>query len=296
MENAIWRRDGTSRINSKSLMMSESITTTTRFADAKGTVARTLEIIQCFGGKRTDWTLGDIAKTVNLPRSTVHRLLGIMQGQGFVEADSQTRQYRPGPEIYRIGAVLSANMPIIPCAMPILRDIAQRTDETTLLSLFYPKQLQKAFVAQVESSRTMRYVIELNVRGSMLWGASAHAILAFLDQPAIQRALADPERSPSTGRKVDRRALLRELGRIRAEGYARSVGERVPTAIGLAVPLFGADGLIKGSLSVTYPESRIDERHNRRLIPLLRDGAAALSSRLGWISGGEDDPYRLIKP
>jgi DNA-binding IclR family transcriptional regulator len=270
--------------------------TVTRFADAKGTVARTLEIIQCFGGRRTDWPLSDIAKAVRLPRSTVHRLLGIMQEQGFVEADSQTRQYRPGPEIYRIGAVLAANMPIIPRAMPILRDIAGRTDETTLLSLFYPKQLQKAFVAQVESSRSMRYVIELNFRGSMLWGASAHAILAYLDPPTIQRALADREKSPSSGRKIDRRALLSELSRIRTEGYAHSVGERVPTAVGLAVPIFGADRLVMGSMSVTYPESRMDERHNRELIVLLRDGAKALSENLGWIPDRDGDPYSLIKP
>ena len=253
-----------------------------RFADAKGTVARTLEIIQCFDGKRADWALGDLANAVNLPRSTVHRLLGLMQQNGFVEADAQTRHYRPGPELYRIGAKLAANMPIIPLAMPILRDIARRSDETTLLSLFYPKQLQKAFVAQVESSRSMRYVIELNVRGSMLWGASAHSILAFLDEPTIKRALADRETSPATGAKANRRALGQELKRIRAEGYARSVGERVATAVGLAVPVFGADGLVKGSLSVTYPDSRVDEHHNRTLIALLRNGANALSLALGW--------------
>jgi DNA-binding IclR family transcriptional regulator len=254
----------------------------TRFADAKGTVARTLEIIQCFDGKRAEWALGDLASAVNLPRSTVHRLLGLMQQDGFIEADLQTRRYRPGPELYRIGAMLAANMPIIPLAMPILRDIAGRSDETTLLSLFYPKQLQKAFVAQVESSRSMRYVIELNVRGSMLWGASAHAILAHLDEPTIRRALADRETSPSTGAKANRRVLEMDIKRIRAEGFARSVGERVPTAIGLAVPVFGADGLVKGSLSVTYPDSRMDEDHNRTLIALLKNGADALSRALGW--------------
>lgn len=270
-----------------------SAPTSTRFADAKGTVARTLEIIQCFGGKRFEWALGDLADAVNLPRSTAHRLLGLMQQAGFVEADAQTRRYRPGPELYRIGATLAANMPIIPLAMPILHDIARRSDETTLLSLFYPKQLQKAFVAQVESSRSMRYVIELNVRGSMLWGASAHAILAFLDEPTIRRALTDNEASPSTGAKANRRALARELKRIRAEGYARSVGERVPTAIGLAVPVFGADGLVKGSLSVTYPDSRMDEAHNRTLIILLRDGARALSAACGWDPDKSENVYRL---
>jgi IclR family transcriptional regulator, acetate operon repressor len=262
-----------------------------RFADAKGTVARTLKIIQCFGGSRVEWTLGDIARSANLPRSTAHRLLGLMQQEGFVEADARTRQYRPGPEFYRIAATLSANMPIIPLAMPILHDIARRSDETTLLSMFYPKQLQKAFVAQVESSRSMRYVIELNTRGSMLWGASAHAILAFLDEPTTRVALGDHETSPSTGLKVNRNALRRELARIRTEGYARSVGERVETAVGIAVPVFGAEGLVKGSLSITYPESRMDEAHNRTLIVLLQDGARALSTALGW-DGKSGNPSR----
>lgn len=254
----------------------------TRFADAKGTVVRTIEIIQCLDGRRAEWTLADLADAVRLPRSTVHRLLGLLQQNGFVEADPQTRRYRPGPELYRIGATLAAHMPIIPLAMPILRDIARQSDETTLLSLFYPKQLQKAFVAQVESSRSMRYVIELNVRGSMLWGASAHAILAHLDEPTIRRALTDREVSPSNGAKANRRALGEELRRIRVEGFARSVGERVPTAVGLAVPVFGADGLVKGSLSVTYPDSRVNEAHNRTLIELLGKGANALSTALGW--------------
>jgi IclR family acetate operon transcriptional repressor len=265
-----------------------------RFADATGTVARTLKIIQCFGGNRVEWTLGDIAKAVNLPRSTAHRLLGLIQQEGFVEADGKTRRYRPGPEFYRIGATLAANMPIIPLAMPILQDIARRSDETTLLSMFYPKQLQKAFVAQVESSRPMRYVIELNTRGSMLWGASAHAILAFLDEPTIQLALSDRETSPSSGAKVNRSALRRELTRIRAEGYARSVGERVETAVGIAVPVFGAEGLVKGSLSVTYPDNRMDEGHNRALTILLRDGARALSTALGWNGGKSENPYGKI--
>lgn len=266
-----------------------------RFADAKGTVARTLKIIQCFGGNRIEWTLGDIARAVNLPRSTAHRLLGLIQQEGFVETDARTRQYRPGPEFYRIGASLSANMPIIPLAMPILHQIARQSDETTLLSLFYPKQLQKAFVAQVESSRSMRYVIELNTRGSMLWGASAHAILAFLDESTIQLALSDRETSPSTGSKVNRSALRRELARIRAEGYARSVGERVETAVGIAIPVFGADGLVKGSLSITYPDSRMDEVHNRTLIVLLRDGARALSISLGWDADKWEDVCRTIR-
>ncbi|MEP9379105.1 IclR family transcriptional regulator [Aquabacter sp. CN5-332] len=264
-------------------------------ADAKGTIERTLELIQCFGDVQGEWSLSELSAKTELPRSTVHRLLKLMQNLGFVESDEQTRRYRPGPELYRVGAVLAARMPIIPLATPILRHIMQESDETALLSLYYPRQLQKAFVAQVESSRSMRYVIELNVRASLLWGASAHAILAHLDQETIERALAARDPSPVSGDRPNQKELRREIARIRAEGYAWSVGQGVATALGLAVPVFGADGLVKGSVSVTYPESRMDDALNHKLLSLLCDGAEKLSRALGWHAESANSPYALIK-
>jgi DNA-binding IclR family transcriptional regulator len=266
----------------------------TRFADAKGTVERALELIQCFGQARGEWTLSELADATSLPRSTVHRLLKLMQNRGFIESDEQTHRYRPGPELYRVGAILAARMPILAPAMPILRDIVRQSDETALLSLYYPRQLQKAFVAQVESTRSMRYVIELNIRTSLLWGASAHAILAYLDRDTIERAIAQRDPSPASGELPKRADLMREIARIHAEGYAWSVGEGVATALGLAVPVFGADGAVKGSLSVTYPEFRMDDDLNRTLISLLRDGAETLSRALGWHTDAKATPYSII--
>lgn len=267
----------------------------TRFADQKGTVARTLELIQFFGSAHAEWTLSDLAAAANLPPSTVHRLLKLMQTQGFVESDEQTRRYRPGSELYRIGAMLASRMPVISLATPILRDIVRQSDETTLLSLYYPRQQQKAFVAQVESTRSMRYVIELNIRSSLLWGASAHAILAYLDPDTVADVLARRDPSPATGKLPNRKDLSRELARIRAEGYARSVGEGVAKALGLAVPVFGADGGVLGSLSVTYPEFRMDDALNRQLLELLRRGAEQLSTALGWTDDMQVLPYRKIE-
>ncbi len=252
-----------------------------RFANARGTVVRVLDVLRCFGEGSADRSLGDLAKSLDLPASTVHRLLTLLAGEGFVEVDERAHRYRIGPELYRTGAMIAANMPIVSLAMPILHDIARQSDETTVLSLYYPKQLQKAFVAQVESTRPMRYIIELNIRHSLAWGASAHAILAQLPDATIETALAQREASPATGLQADRKKLLAEIRRIRKEGFARSVGERVPTAIGLAVPIFGADGGVKGSLSVTYPDSRLDERLNRQLVDLLHAGANKLSVALG---------------
>jgi DNA-binding IclR family transcriptional regulator len=250
--------------------------------DSKRTVVRILELVRTFGDGPADWALSDLAASIGLPRSTVHRLLGLMRASGFVELDEGTHRYRAGPELYRIGAALAARMPIVQLALPILHDIADKCDETTLLTIYYPKQLSKAFVAQVESTRPMRYVMDLNVPHSVLWGAAGKSVLAQLDDKSLAQVFANAEVSPATQARVDRQKLMNELTLIRARGFARSVGERIPTAIGIAVPVFGADGSVKGALSVTYPETRFDALEEDKLVVLLRDGAQRLSKALGY--------------
>ncbi len=46
-------------------------------------------------GERQEWRLGALAQELDLPRSTVHRLLNLCRAQGFVDTDGHGN-YGPG--------------------------------------------------------------------------------------------------------------------------------------------------------------------------------------------------------
>jgi DNA-binding IclR family transcriptional regulator len=79
---------------------------------------------------------------------------------------------------------------------------------------------------------------------------------------------------------VDRRALARELDRVRAQGYATTVDELEPGLWAVAAPVFGASGVI-AALSISGPTTRLSDGLLDELGRLVVREAAALSRRLG---------------
>ena len=73
---------------------------------------------------------------------------------------------------------------------------------------------------------------------------------------------------------TDPRALAAELERVRAQGWAESVGEREPDLNALAAPVFGRGGELAAILSVQGPAARMQRGPPRR-------GAAAAPRRGG---------------
>src|SRR5258708_13366832 len=141
-------------------------------SELRGTVARTIQIIRHLAEGPEDWALADLADTLGLPRSTMHRLLQLLQSQGVVEADPQSHRYRPGLELYRMASLLSTRMPIVRLVTPLLQEITAQCDETALLGLYLPDRRQMIFPPKVDSRHPVRYVLEMNVPLSPCWGAT----------------------------------------------------------------------------------------------------------------------------
>ena len=247
-----------------------------------GTVSRVLQLLRCFADGPVDRTLSELSDELSLPRSTVHRLLALLREQGFVAADTLSHRYQPGAEFYRISAILAARMPIVQLATPLLRKIVGQCDETALLGTVLAERLQMSYVAQVESTKPMRYVIDLNVPHSLMWGATGRAILAHLGDEAVAKVWERNDPSPAGHPRPTRKVLREDLAKIRANGYSYTRGQRIPTAIGLAVPFFSATGSVLGTLMLTIPQTRFTASAKARFVRLLQDGASKLSESLGW--------------
>ena len=82
-------------------------------------------------------------------------------------------------------------------------------------------------------------------------------------------------RTPET--ITDRKALLRELERIRARGYAQTLGTYRTDVGGVAAPIFAAGGNIVAALCVSSPRYRIDAAWNRRVPKAVMAAAREIS-------------------
>ena len=245
-----------------------------------GTVNRVLRLLACFAEK-DQWALNELARALNLPRATMHRLLGLCRPQGFVMQDDDGL-YRPGLSLYRLAGKLAMDMPINRIAKPILNAIRDQADETTILTLLDRKELKMFFSMTESPPHPMRYSITTHRMEPLAWGASGRVLLAYLTAAEVEEVIRRKETSPLDGRALKPAELRRSLKEIRANGYAVTHAQRTPSAFGLAVPFFDANGEVRGNLTLTIPDFRFDPHRKDFLLDILKKGVNDLSRQLGW--------------
>ncbi len=248
-------------------------------ADDTGTVSRTLALLDCLA-EREQWGVSALSQRLNLPRSTVHRLLNLCRAQGFVDS-AGPGLYAPGLALFRLSGRLSFQMPLRRIVLPLLTEFTRAFGETSLLTVLDRNELKVFFAAKAETSAPMRYVIETNILVSPTWGASGRAIMAYLTDEEIAEVIRRAEPSPVDGRPLDAKELRKSLADIRAKGYAITQKQRTPEGVGISVPIFDAAGDAVANVGVTVPTFRFRPRDEPVFVRALAKMAATVSEALG---------------
>ncbi len=247
-----------------------------------GTVTRVVKLLACVAEADGDVSIKSLCQSLDLPASTVHRLLGLLTKDGIIERAATRARYGPGPEFVRIGSLVAAKVRIADLARPVMRALADESDETCVLLQYLPNSRKVMALHAEYSSHPLRYQIDMFQPHSLLWGATGRSVLAFLSEPEIEAAIRDNDRSPATGKSLPARAvLMKELKEIRERGYAITHGQKIAGAVGLAAPLFNSENAAIGSLSVTVPNARFSQKGQSRLAELLIRAAGSLNRTLG---------------
>lgn len=192
----------------------------------------------------------DAAQRLGVARSTAHRLLAMLVYRDFAEQD-EDRRYVAGPVLRRPTAP-SPVAELRDVALPHLRTLAAVVDETASLVIVVGDQAR--FAATVECGQVLRVG---DREGRLLpahLASGGKAVLATRPDAEVRARYAD---TPG----LDVNALLRELRRIRGQGFAvnRESTEAGVTAIGCAVPGSVSAAVSIAMPTVRYHRDRVDE-------------------------------------
>lgn len=250
--------------------------------EAQGAGARVIRLLQAVAESTRELSLKELAERLELPPSTVHRLLQLLVKTEMVErADAQT--YRPGRQFLRSAAHVLHNFSPAEVARPFVNQLWEEWQETCSFCVYRPA-IRAAMVAETRASpHPLQIVMEAFDPVSLLWGSLGRAILAHLPDKVIATMLADASPGPITGRQApDRGDLLDEIGLIRRRGYALYEDRQYLDLAGLAAPVLGPAGLVIGSLGVIMPATRFDRPDKEKLAQSVLAQARLLSVTLGF--------------
>lgn len=198
-------------------------------------ISRAAEILRILKLDNSGLSLGQIAERVQLPRSTVQRIVNALISERLVMASSAEGGLRLGSEIQSLAAAGRINMAEL--VRPILTQLSQETKETVDLAVFRDDHM--VFVDQVIGSHRLRTVSAVGEVFPMTDTANGKAALALMaDDVLAVIAARELKSGPDSGGGVSRplSELLKEIEDIRQTGIGWDLNEHTDgiSAAGIA--------------------------------------------------------------
>lgn len=245
---------------------------------------RVLRVLEVFSPNERDLSLSQIADRMELPRSSVHRLLATLTGHGFVERDPTTRRYRLGIRLFEIGSAAIHGRGLHSAAHPVLEELALTTGETCHLAVL--SEGEAVYVYKIDGTSSISMTSRVGGRAPCHCTSIGKVLVAWAGEDLFKRLVWNGLR-PYTTRTITRPAdLAEELARVRAQGYALDIEEYEEGLRCAAGPVRDHAGRVVAAIGIAGPSHRLSEDQMPRLIPSVIRSAAAISRNLGHVPLG----------
>ena len=242
---------------------------------------RTFSILELFEEDHAEWSASEIARAVVLPVPSAHRILIALKRHGYVSQDVESKRFRLGVASLRLGDRARSVVDLRAVAMPVLQDLARDAGETALLTVVSPGLDRGSCLERVETSQSLRLSVAPGRELPLHAGASQKALLAFMDDRAIDRVVDGPLEQLCHATITDPNLLREDLGRIRDRGWAGSYEETNVGVWGVAVPVLRDDGSVVCAVGVAGPSARLSPARVRDDVERVYRAALEVAAPLG---------------
>ncbi len=246
-------------------------------------VVRAAQILECFSTDTPSYTNNEIAKKLELNKSSVTRLLCSLEKAGFVERHPKTKEYSLTYRLYQIGNVYISQSTLHNQAMPILNKFAKRSKETVHLAVL--NDFHVFYLDKVEGQYPISMLSRIGKIFPSYCTALGKAMLAHLPSDGIEDYIQNTEFIRYTPNTIcDAEDFKEELKRTFERGYAVDEYENEPDVKCIAAPIRDKTGEAIAAISVSGPSFRmVREKIETEIIPDLLEAAAQISVRLGYV-------------
>jgi IclR family transcriptional regulator, KDG regulon repressor len=233
------------------------------------TLLRALDILDCFVADGPSLILTEISRSLDLTPPTTHRLLKALVSRGMLVYDGE-RYYSLGPAVMRLAtAMLHRTDDLVRICTPTLERLREQTGET--IALYSVVGNERLCVAELVSLQPIRMESGIGRIYPLDIGAAGKVLLAWRPE-LLTHTVTTPRR---------RKELEQELPIVLGNGYAISMGEVVPGAASVAVPILDTSGVVVAALGVSGPAERWTQSKIVKNVPTILRETTRLSERLG---------------
>jgi len=241
---------------------------------------QTLRILQYLATQRGPVAATTIATALDLPRSTVYRLLAVLQEFGFVLHFPEARRYGIGIAAFEMSSGFSRQEPLSRLGRPILANLVDAVGESAHLAVLHGRDV--IYLVDERAPRRPALVTEVGVRLPSHLTASGRALLATLPKSQVRALFPNAESFAQRTRALipNYATLTRVLAEVRSRGYAAEDGDVTDGMASVAVAVRDHAGWPAAGIAVTFSRESIPPERWPDIAEEVQRHAAELSRRI----------------
>ena len=243
---------------------------------------RGLGVLEAFSADRHTLSLAELARAIGLSRSSAYRLVVTLVELGYLDRDPDTKKYRLGSRVLRLGYAYLASIELVELARPELEQLRDRTGCSAHLALLEGTEI--IYVLRIPDRKALTSRIQVGSRLPAHATSIGRAILSQFPEHEVRHRFAETRLkrfSDITPTTLD--GLISLLRQDRERGFIVSRSAFEPGIASVAAPLFDDGGPISAAINITTPDATVE---GEVLETTIRDAVLHSSHAISaWLGG-----------
>lgn len=241
---------------------------------------RALRIMEFLAANREGQTQADLARMLSLPKNSVLRITQTLADEGYLVRDGETKAYRLSRKLLALGFAAIGEEGLLEQSLDIMRDLRNVTREPTMIAILL--EHEGVVLDSVPGLEPVRLVVEQGTHFPLHSAAPGKAMLAFLpEKEQVDLCQRLPFTRYTATTITSRDVFLKELKKVRQQGYAFDRGEEIEGVVCVAAPILDHHDRPIAAIWVTGPTFRLPETRLEEMGLLVAEHAARISARFG---------------
>jgi DNA-binding IclR family transcriptional regulator len=238
-------------------------------------IDRTIELLECLHVARQPLRIGDIARRLNAPRSTIYELVNRLLQAAILETYDADGRVFFGRTLHFYAADYLGTHGLSRLAREEVMAIAAATGETAQFCTLHGN---KYTVVHMQTGKKIFGITgAVGVAVPIPWTASGRLLLGHMTLEEIERFVPAEDFLLPSGQRVEPVCFHEEVLRAKRDGYCITSGLVDDFTACIAVPVHDAGGVAVGCVCVVTVGTRRRESDLLALVDVLRKSADRLS-------------------
>ncbi|MBN9528813.1 MAG: IclR family transcriptional regulator [Alphaproteobacteria bacterium] len=234
-----------------------------------------VSILKCFSAETPELAVNEVSRQLDLPKSTVSRLLRAMAEQGLVEQDPESRRFSVGPLPFRLGRLYHARIKVLDLVEQELAALVEETGFTGYVGVMNGQDI--VILRKRHGDYPVQMVLEPGFRAAAASTAFGKALLARMDDAAMAALVPPVLVNERTGITKTSEAIIAEVAEVRRRGWALA-HEAFPDMAAIGAAVGSDDDQPAVGFALSFPRKAIEAdamtRFADRLVAIARSVAA----------------------